>query len=98
MHKLVGPKVTYTRSSFAMREDWFVFLLPQSVFKIHPLYDHVVAQIVALHSNIHVVVTGGRRQRWTKIYMNRLHQAIRGVDSTGEGICDRGLDSIAESV
>lgn len=85
MLNLVAPKVNYTRASFDLQDDWFVFLLPQSVFKIHPLYDSVVAKIVALHSNIHVVVTGGRRQRWTTIYMNRLYQAIRDVDLSGEG-------------
>lgn len=89
MDKLVSPFKNYTRSSFALQDDWFIFLLPQSVFKIHPLYDTVIAQILVYHENIHLMVTGGRRQRWTDIYKERLHKSIIDADKTGKGLAFR---------
>jgi predicted O-linked N-acetylglucosamine transferase (SPINDLY family) len=54
-------------------EDAFIFILPQSVFKIHPLYDHVLAHILLRCERCHLVVTGGRRPLWTDLYRRRLH-------------------------
>ena len=85
MDKLVSPFKNYTRSSFALEDDWFIFLLPQSVFKIHPLYDTVMAQILVHNESIHLMVTGGRRQSWTDIYKERLRKSITDLDQTGKG-------------
>jgi hypothetical protein len=77
---MVGPIQTYYRSDFNIPDDAFVFLLPQSVFKIHPLYDLILSEILfrglARGINIHLVVTGGRIPRWTRIYTLRLITAI----------------------
>lgn len=69
---LIGPIKTYTRQDFGLSDDWFVYLLPQSVFKIHPLYELVLASILIKNPNSHLLVTGGRRPRWTKLYLQRL--------------------------
>jgi predicted O-linked N-acetylglucosamine transferase (SPINDLY family) len=71
---------TFTKKSFDLEDDWFIYLLPQSVFKIHPLYDNVMGDILAYNQNIHLVVTGGRRPIWTKTYYNRLVEAIDSKD------------------
>ena len=85
MHKLVSPFKNYSRASFDLHEDWFIFLLPQSVFKVHPLYDSVMVQILAHHHSVHLVVTGGRRKRWTEVYKQRLMKSVLANDKSGTG-------------
>jgi hypothetical protein len=70
----VGKPIPYTRGTFNLSEDWCIFLLPQSVFKIHPLYDHVLSEILIQNPKIHLVLTGGRRLLWTDLYRTRLKQ------------------------
>ncbi len=75
----VGKPIPYSRASFNLSDEWFIFLLPQSVFKIHPLYDYVLAEILHQNPSVHLVVTGGRRLLWTNLYRTRL-QHILGDD------------------
>ena len=63
---------TYDRAYFNFSLEWFVFLCPQSVFKMHPLFDAVFRDILYLNPSAHIVVTGGRRSTWTEIYATRL--------------------------
>ena len=67
---------TYDREYFNFSSEWFVFLCPQSVFKMHPLFDAVFRDILALNPSGHVVVTGGRHATWTEIYRTRLLQTL----------------------
>jgi predicted O-linked N-acetylglucosamine transferase (SPINDLY family) len=53
-----------------------VFFCPQSVFKMHPHYDEVLAEIVSLSPLAYVVVTQGRRKLWSDTYHRRLRNAI----------------------
>ena len=36
----------YNRSSFGLEKQWFVYLCPQSTFKMHPLFDRVMADVL----------------------------------------------------
>eukprot|EP01038_Epipyxis_sp_PR26KG_P006209 gene6209-8553_t len=76
LDKRVAPMVETTRADFGCRDDWFIYLLPQSVFKIHPLYDDILRRIVIAEPNSHLVVTGGRREHWTELYMQRLYDCF----------------------
>jgi hypothetical protein len=42
----VATTRTFTRADFGLQEGWFLYVLPQSVFKIHPLYDEVLRDIL----------------------------------------------------
>jgi hypothetical protein len=42
----VAPTRTFSRADFGLQEGWFLYVLPQSVFKIHPLYDEVLRDIL----------------------------------------------------
>ena len=46
---------------------------------MHPLFDSVFADILRGNPRGHLVVTGGRRKRWTDIYIRRLLQALPDV-------------------
>jgi protein O-GlcNAc transferase len=40
---LANRKLNASREEFGFERDWFIFLCPQSTFKIHPLFDQVHA-------------------------------------------------------
>ncbi len=72
----VAKQLEVTRARFNISDDWFVYFCPQSVFKMHPLFDKVMAEILHRNPHGHIFVTGGRKEEWTKIYMNRLHESL----------------------
>jgi hypothetical protein len=49
----VAPTRTFTRADFGLREGWFLYVLPQSVFKIHPLYDEVLRDILQVRTIVY---------------------------------------------
>lgn len=69
----------YDRAYFGLDSAWFLYLCPQSVFKMHPLFDYVFRDILLVASKGHIVVTGGRRASWTRMYHDRL-VAVLGPD------------------
>lgn len=76
MKDLVAATRVFSRADFGLQAEWFLYVLPQSVFKIHPLYEFTLRDILQRVPNGHLVVTGGRRPRWTEIYVNRLRSAL----------------------
>jgi protein O-GlcNAc transferase len=65
--------------------DAFLFFCPQSVFKMHPLFDNVFRQILLRTKSApstHIVVTSGRKEAWTRIYKTRLINFLGGVNSS----------------
>jgi hypothetical protein len=75
--------VSISRADFGYEEDWFIFFCPQSVFKMHPMFDFVFADILHRIPHAHLVVTGGRRAAWSEQYTTRLEAAL------GAALCDR---------
>lgn len=72
----LAPSIAYNKSHFNLSEDAFVYFCPQSVFKMHPLFDTVFRDILLANPEGHVVITGGRRPSWTDTYMTRLRLAL----------------------
>lgn len=70
--QMLAPDRNFTRADAGLEEDWFVYFCPQSTFKIHPLYDQVLLEIVKRNPRGHIVLTGGRRPAWTEKYATRL--------------------------
>jgi predicted O-linked N-acetylglucosamine transferase (SPINDLY family) len=68
--------VPISRKDIDIPDDWFIFFCPQSVFKVHPLYDFVFSDILKAIPHAHVIVTDGRREAWTERYSNRLQRSI----------------------
>jgi protein O-GlcNAc transferase len=67
----------FTRAELGYQDDWFILLCPQSVFKIHPEYDFVFRDILAVAGpHAHIVVTGGRKDSWTARYVARLQESL----------------------
>ncbi len=76
----LSPPQQYTRQEFQLLETDFVYLCPQSVFKMHPLYDQILANILLRNPRGHVVVTGGRKLRWSAVYLHRLLYTLHNVN------------------
>lgn len=92
MSHLVGKSVTYTRADHqlpAKESGVFLYILPQSTFKIHPLYDLVLREILAADPRIHIAVTGGRRPAWTAKYLHRLRYNLGPVYASRLHVIER---------
>lgn len=76
---LLAPAVAYSKSYFNLSEDSFVYFCPQSVFKIHPLFDLVFRDILLSNPMGRIVVTEGRRPSWTNAYAERLRRSLGDV-------------------
>jgi protein O-GlcNAc transferase len=68
---------SFKRRDFSLEDDWFIFFCPQSLFKLHPLFDLVLATILEKSPESHLVLTTGRRRRWTTIFTDRLSNTLR---------------------
>ena len=67
----VATKVN--RTSLNLDQDWFIFLCPQSVFKMHPSFDTVFTNILYRIPEAHILLTEGRRPTWTQTYIERIY-------------------------
>ncbi len=67
---------------FGLPPGVFLFLCPQSLFKIHPGNDALYARVLAAAPQAHLVVFEGRHPALTAKYLARLDRACRaeGVD------------------
>lgn len=71
-----SPSSEYSRSHFGIPPQANIYLSAQSVFKLHPSYEHVIMSILRHDPKGVLVFTSGRKARWTKIFMDRLDNAI----------------------
>lgn len=67
---------TFQRKDFDLEDDWFIFFCPQSLFKLHPLFDKVLASILEESPKSHLVLTTGRKKTWTTIFIKRLTNSL----------------------
>ena len=75
----LGLYTVYDRSHFNLSNEWPLYFCPQSVFKMHPEFDFVFRDLLLANPLGHIVITGGRRQAWTDIYVTRLQKALGPV-------------------
>jgi CRISPR-associated protein Csy1 len=71
-----------TRADFGLPEDRTLYLLPQSLFKIHPDNDELVARVLARDPRGVVVVFASHHENLTQAYAGRLAAAFErhGLD------------------
>jgi predicted O-linked N-acetylglucosamine transferase (SPINDLY family) len=76
------------RADFALPEGKTLYLCPQSLFKIHPDNDTLLARILERDPEGVIVLFAGRHPNITNALFNRLAQALRarGIDPQGRGI------------
>ena len=73
---------TRTRADFGLPEDRTLYLLPQSLFKIHPDNDEIVARVLERDPRGVVVIFASHHENLTQAFASRLAQAFErhGLD------------------
>lgn len=73
---------TRTRADFGLPEERTLYLLPQSLFKIHPDNDDLVARVLAGDPQGVVVIFASHHENLTQAYATRLARAFErhGLD------------------
>lgn len=80
LHLIKGVEL-YTRTQFGIPDEAFVYMLPQSLFKLHPLFDLVIVQLLlATPKETHFLCTGGRQRSWTETFKARLLSRFEAVN------------------
>ena len=76
------------RADFALPEGKTLYLCPQSLFKIHPDNDALLARILERDPNGVIVLFAGRHPNITNAFFARLSQTLRehGMEPQGRGI------------
>jgi len=74
-----------TRETFGLPEDGALLLCPQSLFKIHPDNDALLARVLAAAPRSHLVLFEGRHPALTAAYLARLDAAL-----SAEGLARAG--------
>jgi protein O-GlcNAc transferase len=76
------------RADFALPEGKTLYLCPQSLFKIHPDNDALLAQILERDPDGVIVLFVGRHPNVTNAFFSRMAQALRarGLEPQGRGI------------
>ncbi len=76
------------RADFALPEGKTLYLCPQSLFKIHPDNDALLARVLERDPNGVLVLFAGRHPHITKLLLNRLTQVLRerGIVPQNRGV------------
>jgi CRISPR-associated protein Csy1 len=76
---------TSVRADFGLPEDRTLYLLPQSIFKIHPDNDELVAEVIHRDPDAMLVAFASHHDAQTNAYATRLARSFerRGLDFTG---------------
>ncbi|GAB4137823.1 MAG: hypothetical protein Tsb009_05590 [Planctomycetaceae bacterium] len=73
------PDVTARREQFGLPTTGTFYFCPQSLFKFHPDFDEILAEILRSDANGFLVLIAGLHDHWTELLMNRL-RTILGRD------------------
>jgi predicted O-linked N-acetylglucosamine transferase (SPINDLY family) len=68
------PSRTPSKQDMGIPEEWHVYAIPQSLFKIHPDFDSVMEQILLRDSAAHIVFISDPRGVWTGLLERRLRR------------------------
>jgi CRISPR-associated protein Csy1 len=71
-----------TRADFGLPDDKRLYLVPQSIFKIHPENDELIAQVLARDRDARVVMFAANHDALTDRFATRINKALakHGLD------------------
>jgi len=81
-YEVPRPDAQGARADFGIPDDATAYFVPQSLFKIHPGNDALVAEVLARDPNGIAVLFPARQPRFNEVFSRRLEAAFaaRGVD------------------
>ncbi len=65
-----------SRQEFGLPAEVAIYLCPQSLFKLHPDFDDILAAILERDQTGQVVLVAGEQPYWTELLQQRLHQRL----------------------
>ena len=76
---------TKSRADFQLPDDKVLYLLPQSLFKVHPDNDSLIVEILARHEQAVLVMFSSQSRNITQKFVARLNQAFaaKGLQPSG---------------
>lgn len=83
-YKPALPPLTKQRSDFGLRDSVHLYVCVQSLFKIHPDFDVIFAQILQRDPQGQVILVEGTYRAWTQRLKQRFAQTVPAVQ---ERIC-----------
>ena len=78
-HSLERPALEIARSNLGLREDENVYACPQTLFKFHPDFDPLLAEILRRDPAGVVVLIEGRVAAWTRLLRERFARGMPDV-------------------
>ncbi len=70
------PPLLKTRRDFGLEENCHLYLCPQNLFKFHPDFDPILAEILVGDSEGQIVLVAGHYQYWTEQLKKRFSQTL----------------------
>lgn len=70
------PTAKRTRSDFGLSNERHLYLCPQSLFKLHPDFDAILARILEADPAGQIVLIEGGHPHWTHLLRERLAQSM----------------------
>jgi predicted O-linked N-acetylglucosamine transferase (SPINDLY family) len=83
-HRPPMPEQIPERKTFGLPEETRLYVCPQSLFKLHPEFDSVLAALLEKDLSGTVVLLEGLHPQWKTLVLDRLSKTIPDVD---ERVC-----------
>jgi predicted O-linked N-acetylglucosamine transferase (SPINDLY family) len=78
-----------TRQHFGLDDQQHIYLCPQSLFKLHPEFDLLLAEILCQDPVGQVILVEGEQTHWTELLKQRLRQTLPAVINQRLGFVPR---------
>jgi protein O-GlcNAc transferase len=78
-HRLERPSLESARASLGLSEEDHVYTCPQTLFKFHPDFDALVADVLRRDSAGVLVLIEGRAAAWTRLLRERFARTMPDV-------------------
>jgi predicted O-linked N-acetylglucosamine transferase (SPINDLY family) len=75
-YRVTLPHFSKVRSDFGLANTDHIYLCPQALFKFHPDFDPILADILSQDDQGQVILVEGNHQHWTELLKKRFSQTI----------------------
>jgi predicted O-linked N-acetylglucosamine transferase (SPINDLY family) len=70
------PPSPKPRRAFGLDDEHHWYLCPQTLFKFHPDFDELLAEILRRDSRGRIAIIQGRYEHWTELLVRRMHRTM----------------------
>jgi predicted O-linked N-acetylglucosamine transferase (SPINDLY family) len=74
------PTQNYERADFSLGDQGYLYIYPQTLFKLHPSYDATLAELLRRDpEGLLVLIDDGKGGHWKKLFIERLSRSFPDV-------------------